>query len=624
VAAVAAALGLGWWGASQLAVRNDPCEQAAARIDEGWPPALRERVAAAIAEGADDPGYAQRVVAAIDAHVDELREQRLSACRSDASGEPGAREDAAVRIACLDRAHAHLEALIGTFEQPSESRAASALPAVAQLPAPDECGDAAALRRSMPMPDDPLLAAEVMQLRIDLGAVSSRFAAGDTAGANALAQSLLVRARALGYEPVLAEALVDTARAALALADADRAIASAEESYRLAERHGVDVVTANALGVLTIVYTILRPEPELATWLSTQHEALVHRLGDPPGRLSWVLANRARLRRQAGELAEATVLLEQAEAVLAAAGIEDSDRVATLDNLGSAYSGADRNDEALATYERAFAMAELALGPGHQLRVNVMLHLAQERWHRGDHGRGLTLFYRTLAGARRTYSASHPNLVAVLNSVGVVMLELDPNEAHRLLQEAFDDASAQGNVPDILRNNLAHAYLRLGRHDDAIALHRELLAGKDIAAKDRAHWHVEIADDLLAAGKPDEALRELDAGRVVLAGATPALPDTPELLVTTARVQLAQGDRVAALATARRALAVHEQSDASPDALARTRYTLARALRANGVEPAVQQVLVRAALQAWARDAPSRGPELAAALAFELGDAPPL
>ncbi|HWB76730.1 MAG TPA: serine/threonine-protein kinase, partial [Nannocystaceae bacterium] len=54
VAGLVAALGLCWWGASFIAVRNDPCERAAARIDETWTSARHDRVERALVDGSAD------------------------------------------------------------------------------------------------------------------------------------------------------------------------------------------------------------------------------------------------------------------------------------------------------------------------------------------------------------------------------------------------------------------------------------------------------------------------------------------------------------------------------------------------------------------------------------------
>ncbi len=623
LAAVAAAIGIAWWGASRLAVRNDPCERAAAQIEASWSAARRDRVADTLADGSGDREYAERVVAAIDHHAGELREQRLAACRSDVSGEPGAREDAAVRIACLDRAHGHFEALLGVLEQPGEGRAAAAISAVTELSAPADCSDATALRRSMPIPDDPVLAAEVAQLRIDLGGIRSKFIAGDSRGAHAHAQEMLVRARAIGFPPVLAEALVDASRAALNLAEFDAALAYGEEAYPLAEANGADVVTSNALSILTILRTGPRPDPELAAWLSLQNEAIVHRLGNPPARLARVLADRARLKRNAHATDEAIALLERAEQALDDAGLEDADRVATLDNLGAAYAAGKRHEEALATYEHALAIGDRVLGPGHNLRVNVTLHLGQEHWHLGAHGRGLSLLFRGLDGARSAYAANHPNMVAVLNSVGVVLIDLDPAAGLALLEEALRDAKAQGDVPRILRHNVALGLRGLGRFDEANVLHRGLLAD-ETAPKERPEWQLEVAENLLLAGDAKAAMPELEAARGLYASLVPPQPESVDLLVGLARAQLLLGDDAAALTNARRALELHERMGKTPRALALTRYTLARALRQNGLEPARQLELVVAAHAGWATDAFANRRQVAATLAFALGASPPL
>jgi eukaryotic-like serine/threonine-protein kinase len=626
VSAVLAAIAVSWWGSSQLAARRDPCEQAAAEIDASWTPARRDAVIAALGDGGDE-AYPRRVAGAIDRYADELRERRLAACEADRSGEPGAREDAVVRIACLDRARGHLDALLGLLEQPGEGRVAVALPAVTALPAPSECTDAGALRRSTPVPSDPTLASEVAQLRFELTAAKSIFNTGDAEGSHAALGPLLARARALGFEPLLAEALVDAAWTSLNVAAFDESIALAEEGYLLAEAHGVDVVASTALTVLTIVRTYSRADPELAEWHSRQQEAIVQRLGNPPGRYSRVFADRARLLKAQGDLVGAIALLERADGILADAGIEDSDRVATLDNLGAAYSLAGRSDEALRRFEQALSIAELALGPGHNLRVNVLVHLGQEHWRLGHHGRSIVLMRAALAGARATYNNAHPNLMAVLNSAALVELELDVPHALELLEEAVAVGTRQGEVPSQVRSNLARALVAAGRFERAAEIHRALIAELDRPeqpASDRAYWHNELGDDLLAAGAWRDALREHELASTTLTQATPPLPPSGRARVGAARARLELGDVAAALIDARVGLAATEQDLDQPYRLALARYTLARALRSNRREPELQRALVLAAHRAWAVDMIGSRRELAACLAFVLGANPPL
>jgi predicted Ser/Thr protein kinase/tetratricopeptide (TPR) repeat protein len=128
------------------------------------------------------------------------------------------------RMACLDRGRAAF-AMVGEL---TTSATADTLPGLAQatsaLPVPDACADVASLVDDVE-PPAPVIAPEVAALRRELERARVQIAAGRFADARAMGDTVSASARALRYEPLVAEAMLVAGSASLQMEDRAAAVA---------------------------------------------------------------------------------------------------------------------------------------------------------------------------------------------------------------------------------------------------------------------------------------------------------------------------------------------------------------------------------------------------------------
>lgn len=111
----------------------------------------------------------------------------------------------------------------------------------------------------------------------------------------------------------------------------------------------------------------------------------------------------------------------------------------------------------------------------------------------------------------------NPHYVDVRNDLGsVLMLAGKRSEGMAQFLQAYNDPT--NPTPAVTARNLGLAYFELGSHDEALNWFRTALS-RD---RDYAGAHIGIADTLVAMGKVDEAVLQLE-------GAVDALPDVVPL-----------------------------------------------------------------------------------------------
>ena len=112
-----------------------------------------------------------------------------------------------LRMSCLDERLGGLRALTDVFSEANGEVVENAVSASNALASLDRCADVPLLRAVVRPPEDAATRQKVDELRKQLADVKARFDAGRYREALMHAPSLIDRARAIGYEPLLAEAL---------------------------------------------------------------------------------------------------------------------------------------------------------------------------------------------------------------------------------------------------------------------------------------------------------------------------------------------------------------------------------------------------------------------------------
>jgi eukaryotic-like serine/threonine-protein kinase len=176
-------------------------------------------------------------------HARQWTRGYLDACQARRWG-PQSTELVDRRVACLDRARTALGSLARMFEVAEDATLPGLAVALQDLPSPQACADVQGLLT--PVPPPPAAQVErVRQLRARLDTIRLQIAAGDYKPARVRADQIVLEARALGYRPLVAEALLVQGRATMAM-DSAAAVGPLGEATRLAMEVGADRLAIEA------------------------------------------------------------------------------------------------------------------------------------------------------------------------------------------------------------------------------------------------------------------------------------------------------------------------------------------------------------------------------------------
>jgi len=138
-----------------------------------------------------------------------------------------------------------------------------------------------------------------------------------------------------------------------------------------------------------------------------------------------------------GRLDEAANAFERALTIYSQIGDEPSTAIA-LNNLGSVYKSRGDYGRALATYEKSLEISRKVFGTEHPDSATTMNNLATVYAAMGDLARAQDLFQRSLATTEKVFGSNHPRTATALSNLASVyasMGELD--RALELYQRAL-------------------------------------------------------------------------------------------------------------------------------------------------------------------------------------------
>lgn len=501
-AAAAVAVVLGGLGLLWFRERAAVCGGGAQQLGELFPAAQQAAVARVLsAAGRPDAGAPlQSLVGAfrarwLDAHRTACADTRLHGTQSEA--------DMELRLGCLHERAAALRAALGTLESaapgpgasdPSQGAAVgAALGAVHAASELHGCADLPELRASYPQPRDRARRPQIAALRDELTVSRVLHDAGRYRQARARGEAAVARARAAGFPPVLAEALFFLASAQRSAGDARAAEAALTESVAVAEAARHDGLAV--LGLCSLMHVVGVQQGRIAEGLelSRYAEAALRRC--PVCASNW-----GQWHRQLGTLLLMTGDYDGALAhyrqIPAAQAALQPGHVDLDNNLGLAYLGLGRLDEARAAFERSLrtrearlgpehpalitvldslvgvllrlpparppsdadaddalmrlaqrtlTLSERSLGPEHPARGQVLITYGQVLAARGRAGEAEAFMRRGLHTMEQALGPTHPGRIAGLTALGQLLLRTDrPAEARAALEQAHALATRHG------------------------------------------------------------------------------------------------------------------------------------------------------------------------------------
>ncbi len=373
-----------------------------------------------------------------------------------------------LRMSCLQERLGGLRALTDVFGQANGEVVENAVSAANNLRSLDRCADVPLLRSVVRPPEDPATRARVADLRHQLAGLKALYDAGRYREGLKSAPGLVAAARALGYQPLVAETLALMGTMYSKSNDSHLAEQALVESYFAADASRHDEVRAEA--ALFLVWVIGYQEGryvEAQRWAKTG-DAVLQRLGGHELLHAWLLNNLGGIFEIQGER-EAALRAQQEGLTLKeqALGRDHPDVGVSEGNVAVVLTALGRNQEALAHVDRSIEILENGLGPDHPDLATQLMNRGEILNALGRYHDGRASFERARIIWERELGLDNRILAYALTGIGVSYLsEGDPSSAIVPLERAFKIREAQETDPSRraeTRFALARALWEAGR-----------------------------------------------------------------------------------------------------------------------------------------------------------------
>ncbi len=637
VASVLAALiGVAAWGIVRRSGGGaEVCGGAKARLTTVWGAEARERVRQAFlaSEAPQAEAIFARVAGGLDAYADGWTRMHGEACRATrVTGEQSERV-LDLRMSCLERRRTDLAALVSLFAQTDAEIVPRSIDAVALLPRVSDCARADALTARVP-PPDAVTAAAVEALEVRIAEVNALGLAGKHKGALDKAKAAAGDARALGYAPLTAQAVMTLGRITKLNGDFAAAEILDLEAVALAAAGRDDDVLVDTLVELTMIEARYLSNYQGARMLALAADAQAQRAGVDDLRRARVHIAKGDVQYYQGHYDEARAEYEEALAVSELIyGRNSPNLVSLINDIGDTVRRQGRPADAIPMYERVLAMIEENYGPEHPQVANALSSLGNVAMEQGRYDASRDYQKRALALKEKLLGPDHVNVANSVNTLAYLefmtgrldeadvlyqrALEIRTKkfglesiitaasleglghvrlgqrrllEALEIYQRVLQIKEAKGAEPRqlaITLRNVASALSKLERYAEAVAAGER---GVALVEKSLGEDHRETADTLTSLAEVHVAGERCDRAEPILRRALttqekPENTDDPHVITTLALLgscEIRGGRAAEGLGHARRSIAAAEQAGMAPDMLGEIRMVVARGLWATG------------------------------------------
>lgn len=451
------------------------CESADAPVKSVWTSAraasLRQTVASVAHPAA--ASTAERLVTSLGRYADDLGATRRKACEATAfEGESDAL--LALRQSCTARRLADLEALLKGLEQVDGKVVERAVSATESLGAPAACLDP---KLALVTPQPQGAAGEAVEkLAARVSEVRAARLLGRTKDSVQLAEAVVKDARAIGWAPLLSDALFESASGLERLSKFDAARDALAESVKLALGAGDSRFAFTAATLLLYVDGVDRQKAEAAAAWSTVATALEPREATPSLDVLRLRNVEATLAMRQGRPEEAVETLRAVVAALEASGqLETVNGSRVLVNLSGALRESKRAAEAVEVSRRSIALMEKVLSPNHPDVAGALNNLGSALAEEGRFDEAEPIFRRGIELRERLFgpdslalATPHFNLAELAYRRGKGEVALEAFRRARAIIEKGAGPDDEGVVDAQLGEALALGLL--GRHQESLEL----------------------------------------------------------------------------------------------------------------------------------------------------------
>jgi tetratricopeptide (TPR) repeat protein len=333
----------------------------------------------------------------LDQYVGRWTAMYTDACQATHVRGEQSEEVLDLRVACLTERLGNARALSDVLASADGKVVENAVNAAAALPALDGCADVALLRAVVKPPQDPETRKKVDDLRTELARVTALRDSGQCARALPQADALLAKTRAVGYSPLLADALFAAAELGNECGDFSQMLQRFKEAHSFASAGHSDEVAAKAAALI----------PSYA----------INRLAQVGVAREWLIVAQSDVARL-GRPTIADAMLAQAEGMLA---IADRDY-----------------DRALAASDRSIATTRKLLGPDHPLTMSWEIGKGDWQAAAGRLEEALKTDIDARQHLERVLGVDHPRTALAWSNQGEVLNLLG---RHREAAQAYERAA---------------------------------------------------------------------------------------------------------------------------------------------------------------------------------------
>ena len=489
----------------------------------------------------------------------------------------------ALRQGCFDERLQGVRALTALLADADKATVQKAGVAVGQLEELELCDNVALLEA--PGSPPPGLDAKVHAIRDQLAVARAEALVGKYLPALVLSQQQLEAARALGWDPLIAEALLVRSVAFESSSSHEPARKLLTEATWAAVRgkHDDIALIAAESNALVIGSGLGKPA-DAQVWMDLAR-SLAARIGAPPEIQIQLDSIAGLVAAERGDLRDAIELHRRALAQGRALFGDDARVVALEMDLGVTLMRAGSYAGAAQHLERALAAREAVVGPQHPEIAILLSNLANCYGHTGDVAKAQATFDRAIALRAKLFGPNSFMMAAPLDNYAE-FLGLHGRFAEGLTQIARAEqveAPMGADHPDMHQIRTDHAILleRAGRLDDARAMFDELIRREE-ATSSPILPQTEAARAELAQAEKAYADAEAWAQKSVDAYVAAGGEDNVVLwrpLATLGQAKLALGKPADARSVLERAVKLGEQAGVSAEDLAPVRAALAVATR---------------------------------------------
>jgi tetratricopeptide (TPR) repeat protein/tRNA A-37 threonylcarbamoyl transferase component Bud32 len=480
---------------------ESPCQGGERQLAGIWDAAERETARRSFL--ATRVPYAEDTWKRVDAALETYRRDWAAmydqACQDAREGAEASGELIELRGACLDERLKELSALCKLFAAADARTMRGAVQATRALGDLAACADAPSLRAKVKLPRDAALRARVDAVRSEIAAAKEMRDAGQLGPGLSRGLQAVVSARAAGYRPAIAEALLALGRLQEVNGNLKAAYESLTQAAWEAEAGGHDAVVAEA--AVRLLY----------------------------------VAGYRHVRR-----AEVDVWSRLASAALERIGGDRRLEALRLHNVGAAYSEEGKYEQALDVQERALVLWEKRPSPNLRWAARTHSSVGVSLMRLGRYAEAERHFRSSLGLLEDMLGPGHPTLNAPLSNLGILhrwkgrfdeALQYH-QRAYALLQAALGREGFEVAIP---LHNIAEVHLSQGRYREALSEFMAALA--TVMRKASTHPYVPrhatgVGEAYLGLGEPARAV-------VFLEKALAALQSQPSDAAELARTRFA-------------------------------------------------------------------------------------